>query len=88
MDRTPTKLNRQQMEMLRLLDKPLPENEYALLKKTVVQILAGQLDEEMEKLENEKGWTLKLIANGEKNITELHPNDCCHRHKRTTSGDR
>ncbi|MEO7309233.1 MAG: hypothetical protein ABIX01_02455 [Chitinophagaceae bacterium] len=57
MERTPTKLNKQQLEMLRLLDKPLPESDYLELKKRIVQILTKQLDEEMEKLENKNGWT-------------------------------
>jgi len=57
MDRTPTKLNHQQIEMLRLLDRPLPEDAYAQIKQAVMKILANQLDEEMEKLEIENGWT-------------------------------
>ncbi|MCW3106150.1 MAG: hypothetical protein JWQ09_656 [Segetibacter sp.] len=53
----PTRLNEQQLEMLRLLKKPLPEQDYKEIKKFIVKILARNVDDEMERLEKEKGWT-------------------------------
>jgi hypothetical protein len=55
-ERSPSKLNNQQLEMLRLLDKPLPESDYTELKNRIVQMLARQLDEEMESLETKNNW--------------------------------
>jgi len=55
-ERSPSKLNHQQLEMLRLLDKPLPESDYAELKNRIVEMLARQLDYEMESLETKNNW--------------------------------
>ena len=51
------KLNEQQIDMLRLFDKPMPQEDYEEIRRLVVQLLAKRLDEEMERLEKEKGWT-------------------------------
>lgn len=53
----PTRLNEQQLEMLRLFQNPLPEPDFQEVKRFVVKILARNIDEEMERLEKEKGWT-------------------------------
>ncbi len=51
----PTRLNKQQFEMLRLLQNPLSEQDFNDPKRFVVKILARNIDEEMERLEKEKG---------------------------------
>ena len=50
-------LNEQQLEMLRLLKRPLPDNDYREIKKHIVNILAKNIDNEMETLEKENNWT-------------------------------
>lgn len=44
------------MDMLRLLDNPLPESDYLLLKQQIVNLLAKQLDDEMGALEKQNNW--------------------------------
>ncbi len=51
------KLNKQQLEMLRLFETPFSEEDYLTVKRQVVQILNKQLQEEIKKLEKENGWT-------------------------------
>ena len=48
-------LNDQQVMMLRLLKKPLPEDDFIQMRRLAVKLLAKQLDETLEKweLENE-----------------------------------
>ena len=53
----PTKLNQQQIAMLNLFKNPLPDEAYKEIKNHIVKVLAKLLDEEMERLEKEKGWT-------------------------------
>ncbi len=55
-ERSPSRLNNQQLDMLQLLDKPLPESDYTELNNRIVQMLARQLDEEMERLETKNNW--------------------------------
>jgi len=43
MERTPIKLNQQQLDMLQLLDKPLSDDDYAELKKELFKYLPGNL---------------------------------------------
>ena len=52
-----TKLNQQQQDMLRLFKIPMSEEDYNEIKKFVVKTLAKNIDDEMERLEKEKGWT-------------------------------
>ncbi len=52
-----TRLNVQQLEMLRLFEHPMPDKAYDEIKRFVVKILAEKVDVEMERLEKEKGWT-------------------------------
>lgn len=52
-----TGLNEQQLEMLRLFKKPMVKQDYDEIKRLIVQVLARNVDNEMDKLENEKGWT-------------------------------
>lgn len=55
--REPTRLNEQQLDMLRLFKNPLSEEDYKEIKKFVVRILARNIDNHMERLEKEKEWT-------------------------------
>lgn len=50
-------LNDQQLMMLRLFKQPLPEKDYEQVRRLIVKLLAGKIDEEMLRLEDEKGWT-------------------------------
>jgi hypothetical protein len=52
-----TRLNTQQLKMLRLFVHPMPEKVYDEIKRFVVKMLAENIDVEMERLEKEKGWT-------------------------------
>ena len=51
------RLNQQQLDMLRLFQSPMPEQDYNEIKKLVVKTLAKNIDDEMKRLEKEKGWT-------------------------------
>lgn len=51
------KLNQQQLDMLRLFQNPMPEQDYVEIKRVIVKALAKNIDTEMELLEKEKGWT-------------------------------
>ena len=56
----PTRLNEQQLEMLRLFKNPLSDQDYKEVKRLVVKILARNIDFEMERLEKEKGLTTEV----------------------------
>ena len=56
---TPDSLNEQQLLMLRLLKKPLPEASFTRIRQLAVELLAKQLEENVEKWENENGITEK-----------------------------
>ena len=51
------RLNKQQLEMLRLFETPFSEEDYLTVKRQIVQILNQRLQGEMKKLEKENGWT-------------------------------
>lgn len=55
--KTPDILNEQQLEMLRLFKNPMSMHDYNEIKRLIVKILARSIDEKMEKLEQEKGWS-------------------------------
>ncbi len=46
-------LNEQQMLMLRLLTKPLPEADFAQVRRFIVKLLAKQIDENVDKWEQD-----------------------------------
>ena len=46
-------LNQQQLDMLRLLKRPLSDTDYSQLRQYVVQLLGKRLDEKVEKWEAE-----------------------------------
>lgn len=50
-------LNSQQQDMLRLFKNPMSESDYTEVKRFIVKKLAENIDNEMERLEKEKGWT-------------------------------
>jgi hypothetical protein len=52
-----TRLNQQQLDMLRLFQSPMNEHDYNEIKRFVVKTLAKNIDDEMESMEKEKGWT-------------------------------
>ncbi|HWZ04111.1 MAG TPA: hypothetical protein VNX40_10920 [Mucilaginibacter sp.] len=56
---TPDSLNEQQLLMLRLLKKPLPENSFIQIRQLAVKLLANQLDETIEEWEIQNGITEK-----------------------------
>ena len=49
----------EQLQMLQLFKNPMPEKDFLQLTRLAVQLLAKKLDEEMKRLESEKGWTQK-----------------------------
>ena len=69
----PTRLNDQQLEMLRLLKNPLPEQDYKEIKKLVVKVVAQNIDHEMERLEEENGWTEEDYEQWGKEHMRSHP---------------
>ncbi len=50
-------LNEQQLEMLRLFKNPMIKQDFDEIKRVIVQVLARNVDSEMDRLEKEKGWT-------------------------------
>ena len=54
---TPDSLNEQQLLMLRLLKKPLPEASLTRIRQLAVELLAKQLDETIEEWEVQNGIT-------------------------------
>jgi hypothetical protein len=51
------RLNEQQLDMIRLFEKPVPEEDFNEIRRFIVKTLARNLDEEMERLGKEKHWT-------------------------------
>lgn len=51
------RLNEQQVYMLSLFKNPIPEEDFLRMKELAVQLLSKKVDDEMERLEKEKGWT-------------------------------
>lgn len=50
-------LNAQQQDMLRLFKTPMSESDYTEIKRFIVKKLSKNIDDEMERLEKEKGWS-------------------------------
>lgn len=59
----PFELNEQQVMMLRLLKKPLPEDDFKEMRKLAVQLLAKQLDENVNSWEQENEITTEDYDN-------------------------
>ncbi len=49
-------LNEQQLQMLKLFKKPMAEEDYNEIRRTIVKVLARNIDTEMASLEQERGW--------------------------------
>ena len=56
-------LNEQQLLMLRLLKKPLPDDVFMQIRQLAVKLLAKQLEETVEEWENKNGITEKYYEN-------------------------
>jgi hypothetical protein len=54
---TPSSLNEQQVMMLRLLKKPLPEEDFVQMRRLAVKLLAKQLNETVDKWEEKNNIT-------------------------------
>jgi hypothetical protein len=54
---TPSSLNEQQVMMLRLLKKPLPEEDFVQMRRLAVKLLAKQLNETVDQWEKENNIT-------------------------------
>lgn len=52
-----TRLNEQQLQMLRLFKDPMPEEDFQQMKRLAVQLLAKKLDKLVETWEHENGIT-------------------------------
>jgi len=50
-------LNAQQQDMLRLFKNPMSESDYTEIKRFIVKKLSKNIDDEMERLEKERGWS-------------------------------
>ena len=55
-------LNEQQLQMLNLFKKPMSEADYDEIRRAIVKVLARNIDAEMERLEEENGWTAETYA--------------------------
>jgi len=56
-DLSNTRLNEQQLQMLRLFKDPMPEEDFQQMKRLAVQLLAKKLDGLVETWEKENGIT-------------------------------
>lgn len=66
-DYIPSPLNDQQVMMLRLLKKPMPEEDFIQMRRLAVKLLSKQLDETVNKweLENDiSAETYEKLSNG------------------------
>lgn len=70
------RLNEQQLDMLRLFQRPMPQEDFLQMKRLAVQLLAKQLDDAVDKWETENG------------ITEEHYENLSQQHFRSSSKDR
>jgi hypothetical protein len=50
-------LNEQQLDMIRLLKRPLPEEYFAQIRRLIVQLLGQQLDDTIERWEKQNNVT-------------------------------
>lgn len=54
-----SQLNQQQQDMLRLFKNPMPEEDYIQMRRLAVQLLAKQLDNKLDKWEQENDKTIE-----------------------------
>ena len=55
-----SELNEQQLDMIRLFKKPMPENDFLQIRKLAVQLLGKQLDEVMDNWEKDNNITREI----------------------------
>ncbi|MFP5043106.1 hypothetical protein [Parasediminibacterium sp. JCM 36343] len=60
-ENTATSLNEQQVMMLRLFKKPLPQEDFMQMQQLAVKLLAKQLDEKVDEWETENGIALEKL---------------------------
>jgi hypothetical protein len=53
LSQNPTRLNEQQLQMLRLFKEPMPEEDYKLIKKEILFLKAKKIDTALEQWEKE-----------------------------------
>ena len=53
LSQNPTRLNEQQLQMLRLFKEPMPEEDYNLIKREILFLKAKAIDMELEQWEKE-----------------------------------
>ncbi|HEX5154969.1 MAG TPA: hypothetical protein VFW07_26170 [Parafilimonas sp.] len=53
LSQNPTKLNEQQLQMLRLFKEPMPDEDYKLIKKQILFLKAKTIDVELKQWEDE-----------------------------------
>ena len=53
-------LNEQQLHMMRLFRQPMPEESFLQIRRLVVKLLSEQLDQTIEKWEDENGITAEF----------------------------
>lgn len=58
-----SKLNEQQLDMLKLLKKPLPEASFAQIRRLAVKLIAEQLEGVMDKWERDNDITEETYIN-------------------------
>ena len=56
-------LNEQQLLMMRLLKNPMPEESFLQIRRLAVKLLSKQLDQVIEKWEDENGVTAEYYEN-------------------------
>lgn len=57
MNQNNARLNEQQLDMLRLFKKPMPEDDFLQMRKLATQLLSKQLDEVVDNWEKENNIT-------------------------------
>lgn len=55
-----SELNEQQLDMIRLFKKPMPENDFLQIRKLAVQLLGKQLDEIIDNWERDNNITEEM----------------------------
>lgn len=55
--KTSPSLNEQQLQMIKLFQKPMADEDYHQIRRFIVGVLAKNIDDEMAQLEAENNWT-------------------------------
>ncbi len=59
-NQNPPELNEQQLDMIRLFKRPMPEDDFLQMRKLAVQLLGKQLDEVMDNWEKDNNITREM----------------------------